>query len=254
MEVFTPPQTLSGSTDEKFLQLRSFLYQLVDKLNRAVTDIDTGMVQTNETVVRSVATETAKKASESAANLKALIIENKHTLEEKIETLSSSLSGTYLAISDFGTYQSSVTTQFEATPETVSQAIHYESTIQTVNDAIAALNEYQDNMDGYIRSGIVYYDGADPVIGIAIGRNLTTTATYVDIDGNRYYEIDKQSFSSVFTDSELAFFDGTQKVAYINNQSLYITFATFTGNVHHGDKWEVSHANGYTIKWIGGSN
>ena len=78
------------------------------------------------------------------------------------------------------------------------------------------------------------------------------TETTVTVDGTEYTEIDKRRFSSVFTASELAFYQGNQKVAYLANDKLYVTDATFTGSVSLGDAWEISHARGFTVKWIGG--
>lgn len=253
MEVFTPLQTLRGTTEEKLAQVRSFLFQLVDKLNRAVVDLDDNIVQTTQTVKNTVSAEAAKTASTNAANLKALIIQNADEVQREIDSITTNLTANYVARSElYGTYTENINTAITQSAEAVTQAIETGTTITTIQDAIGALQQYESNMSGYIKSGIVDWDGITPIIGIAIGQNLEYTSTTEEVDGTVYTEIDKKSFSSVFTATELAFYQGDQKVAYLKNDRLYITDAIFTGTVHHGDKWEVSHTNGYTLKWIGG--
>jgi len=250
-DIFTPPQTLSGDTDEKLVQIRSYLFQLAEKLNRSVKEIDDSIVVTSTEVAKSVSKEQQTSMSQAAANLKQLIIQNAQIIEQEIETLDASLNERYVAISEFGEYQQTVEAQFQATPEYVKQEINFDATVSSINDALATLTQYQSEMSGYIKSGIVDWDGVNPVIGIAIGQDLLFTETQVTVDGTVYTEIDKRQFSSVFTATQLAFYQGDQKVAYLANDRLYITDAIFTGTVHHGSNWEISHTNGYTIKWIG---
>ena len=253
MEVFAPLQTLRGTTEEKLAQVRSFLFQLVEKLNRAVVDLDDNIVETTRTVIGSVSSEAAKAANANAANLRALIIQTADTIEHEMDEIKTDLSSNYVASSElYGTYTESINTTITESAAAVTQAIETGTTITTIQDAIGTLQQYESNMSGYIKSGIVDWDGITPVIGIAIGQELEFTDTQVTVDGTVYTEIDKKQFSSVFTATELAFYQGTQKVAYMKNDRLYITDAIFTGTVHHGDKWEISHTNGYTLKWIGG--
>ena len=98
----------------------------------------------------------------------------------------------------------------------------------------------------YIRTGIVYYDGAVPVYGVAVGQDLTCR----EIDGQRVVE--QSNFRAVFTASRLSFWQDATEVAYVSNNRLYITNITVLGAIAVG-QWSVEAAEGgLAFRWIGG--
>ena len=249
-ELISPPPSLRGEGAEDLRTLRSWLFRLSEQLNLAAARLD----GERETIERTAgqAERTSALSAERAANLKALILQNARDVEREMETLDASLRSRYVAQSDFGEYREAVEARFEATPEYVRQEIGFDAAVTAAGEAVDALRRYQSEMQGYLKAGIVDWDGLNPVLGIAVGQDLAYTETTVTVDGTEYTEIDKRRFSSVFTASELAFYQGNQKVAYLANDKLYVTDATFTGSVSLGDAWEISHARGFTVKWIGG--
>ena len=96
------------------------------------------------------------------------------------------------------------------------------------------------------------YDGAAPVIGIAIGQDIQTSGTDVGADGRTYDVIEKKSFLSILTAEKLSFYQGENEVAYLSNNQLYITAAHILDRIEMGDGWQLGSENGFTVKWVGG--
>lgn len=99
---------------------------------------------------------------------------------------------------------------------------------------------------GYIRTGIVYYDGAAPVYGVAVGQDLTCR----EVDGEKVVE--QNNFRAVFTATRLSFWQDATEVAYVSNNRLYITNITVLGGIDVG-QWSMEAAEGgLAFRWIGG--
>ena len=91
----------------------------------------------------------------------------------------------------------------------------------------------------------MYYDGAVPVYGVAVGQDLTCR----EIDGQRVVE--QSNFRAVFTASRLSFWQDATEVAYVSNNRLYITNITVLEGVTLG-QWQITTASGLAFRWIGG--
>ena len=198
--------------------------------------------------------ENRPKLRNRISNLKSLIIKSAHTVRSEVETLEKSLQSTYVAISDFGTFQEDITGKFEATAASLSQTIDYYATL---NDKLGSVSNefdtYVIDVEGYIRQGIIGYDGAIPIIGIAIGRDLTVTGTQETVNGKTYDVIDTSSNMSVWTPDKLAFYVNGAEIAYFSNGALYVNAVIVQERLVIGhNKWLIDHSNGLTIRWIGG--
>jgi len=255
MTTFEPPR-LTGSEAQQLVQLKSYLFQLSDKLNTALSNLDENNFAANSTartvVSGSLGGEAAETVNQAAATLKALIIKTANDVRAEIDVITTTLEGSYVAASEFGTYQETIAAQLTAMPDYVMQEIDYNATITSINASLGVLEAYQVETSGRIKAGIVYYDGATPIVGIAIGQELATTGSTEEVGGNTYDVIDKKEFSVVLTARKLAFYQGEAEVAYLSNSKLYITNATITGKLALGTDWEISSTDGYTIKWTGG--
>ena len=133
------------------------------------------------------------------------------------------------------------------------QAIAYYAEME---DALHGVSEefdaYTVEVQGYIRQGIIGYDGAAPVIGIAIGRDLRVTGAQETVDGKTYNVIDTSSNMSVWTPERLAFYINGTEAAYFSNGALYAGTVIVQQKLVVGqNKWQIDHASGLTIKWIG---
>lgn len=109
----------------------------------------------------------------------------------------------------------------------------------------AAFEQYRVETEGYIRTGIVCYDGAVPQYGVAVGQNLTCR----EVDGETVVE--QNDFRATFTASKLSFWQDASEVAYVSNNRLYITNITVLEGMSIGE-WEISSENGLVIRWMGG--
>ena len=169
-------------------------------------------------------------------------------MDERVESLSS----TYVARSDFGTYREDINQRITANSTKIEQQFAFASEIQANTNRVEVdFAAYKTNVEGYIRQGIVGYDGTIPIIGIAIGQDIRTTGTSVETERGVFDEIDKRSNMSVWTTEKLSFYIGGQEAAYFSNGKLTVSQIA-TDRITGSGKWDVSFTNGVKFKWMGG--
>jgi len=264
--ILTPP-ILKGTEREQLTQMRDYLFQLQRQLQTALTAVEDGnfsaagtemIVKTAAIAAKQTGAGTADSISQQAATLKSLIIKTADRVKATEESISAILESDYVANSDFGDYKETVKTQINATASGIEQQIQYAADIAAIanNATNLALNDYIVKTNGFIRQGIVGYDGATPILGIAIGQSISPVKVgdveqWDDVDGVSYPIIDKSTeFLSIHSATGLSFYLWGQEVAYINNNKLFITEANITNKLIVGD-WEINHTSGFTIKWVG---
>ena len=258
------PNITAQDQQGKLLQMQSYLHQLVDQLNFSLQAIGNGV----NTPVAGQGTNTASKEPtaaekqllDSVNNLKSLIIKSANSVRAEMDVLETELQSTYVATSDFGTFQEDILTRLTSTAATLDQAISYYAELNALVEGNAeAFGQYVIETEGYIRQGIIGYGGAVPTIGIAIGQDLTVlknadgTVATDTLDGRVYEKIDTSSNMSIWTPDKLAFYVNGVEIAYFSNGALYAGNIIVNGKLYLShNKWEISHANGFAIKWIGG--
>ena len=254
MRIETPP-TLSGQPEQKIAQLNRYLFRMAEMLNVALDTIGSAS-QTSAAMVPSVGTSAANSGksvmpSEEYEELKALIINTAGIVNKTVDTISTELSSQYTAISeDWGTFQKNIGSTITATAEGVVQQYNYSASIETLQEAAAGFSDYMVEAEGYIRQGFIGYDEKNvPIIGIAVGQNLS--AHTVTIDGEEYVDINSTPSCALYTAEKVSFIVSGLEVAYVSNSKLYIRDVEITGKATLG-KWEITTNNGFTIKWIGG--
>ena len=169
-------------------------------------------------------------------------------MDERVESLSS----TYVARSDFGTYREDINQRITTNSTKIEQQFAFASEIQANTNRVEVdFAAYKTNVEGYIRQGIVGYDGTIPIIGIAIGQDIRTTGTSVETEQGVFDEIDKRSNMSVWTTEKLSFYIGGQEAAYFSNGKLTVAQIA-TDRITGSGKWDVSFTSGVKYKWIGG--
>ena len=169
-------------------------------------------------------------------------------MDERVESLSS----TYVARSDFGTYREDIDQRITANSTKIEQQFAFASEIQANTNRVEVdFAAYKTNVEGYIRQGIVGYDGTIPIIGIAIGQDIRTTQTGVETEQGVFDVIDKSSNMSVWTTEKLSFYIGGQEAAYFSNGKLTVAQIA-TDRITGSGKWDVSFTSGVKYKWIGG--
>ena len=169
-------------------------------------------------------------------------------MDERVESLSS----TYVARSDFGTYREDINQRITTNSTKIEQQFAFAAEIQANTNRVEVdFAAYKTNVEGYIRQGIVGYDGTIPIIGIAIGQDIRTTGTSVETEQGVFDEIDKRSNMSVWTTEKLSFYIGGQEAAYFSNGKLTVSQIA-TDRITGSGKWDVSFTSGVKYKWIGG--
>ena len=78
------------------------------------------------------------------------------------------------------------------------------------------------------------------------------TGAQETVDGKTYNVIDTSSNMSVWTPERLAFYINGTEAAYFSNGALYAGTVIVQQKLVVGqNKWQIDHASGLTIKWIG---
>lgn len=238
-----PPQNMPA-------EVYSYLFQMVQLLNLSVESISSG------TVVQTVSSKgTSSEGTEidnSYDELKSLIIKTADNVSKEIVRMDSFVRENYVAQSEFGVYTQELSRELEdETPEAITQYYSFYSKLQAnIDGVMAALEDYTVNTEGYIRTGIVAYENGVPLLGVAVGQNLTSTTTDI-VDGQEFPVVEEKNFRAVFTAQKLSFWQDSTEVAYLSNNKLYITNSTVLENLQIGE-WAVSSTNGLAFKWIGG--
>lgn len=246
MSAFPMPPYPTGSVAEQCARQYSYLFQMAQQLNMVLEQLDGSQTGAASRAVQGGAAGTAAPSAQSMDQLRSLVVRTAEAVTQRMESLSAKLEGEYVASGEFGTYLQSLSAYLEANPEAVTQYYGFVSDLSGDIDGIRETFEsYRVDTEGYIRTGIVYYDGMTPVYGVAVGQNLTTSQ-----DGGETV-VEQNNFRAVFTATKLSFWQDSTEVAYISNNKLYITNITVLGALELG-KWKLTGTDGLTVRWIGG--
>lgn len=236
------PPLPAGSPGEALLRQYTYLTEMARQLNLAEAQVREAIPAAAEK-----APGLAKRADLAAQyqNLKALIIKSADTVRAEMERLEAELTGSYLAKSDFGSYVEQLSLYLEANPEAVTQyykfAADLRADLEQVDTDFAA---WRTETGGYIRTGIVAWDGDAPIYGVAVGQDLTVH----EVDGETV--VDQRQFRSTFTANRLSFWQDETEVAYISDNRLYIRSAEVLDGLTLGP-WRLTTSGGLAIQWNG---
>lgn len=243
-----PPQELEGAT-------YAYLFELVSALDLSLRNLDEQNFREGS-YARAAAeggltAEQKKTMDAGLSTLRSQIIKTAKIVRKEMDVLETRLRSEYLAVSDFGTYRESVEGQITALAGSIEQLISYTSEISDDLGGMGeAFDRYRVETEGYIKQGIIGYDGAVPVIGIAIGQDIKLTGATEEVDGKTYDVIDTTSNMSVWTPEKLAFYINGSETAYFSNGALNVENIIVGGKLTVGS-WEISTGNGCTVRWIG---
>ncbi len=245
------PASPAGSLRQQVMQQYAYLFQMAQQLNLALEQLEqaeSGTVRAAGASSGGAAGGTKLAAADRQyQKLRSMIVKTADQVRHTREELTARLQEEYVAVSDFGSYVASLSAYLEANPEAVTQYYSFFSDLKANVEAVdAAFRHYKVDTEGYIRTGIVSYDGAVPVYGVAVGQDLVCR----EVDGEQVVE--QNNFRAVFTATRLSFWQDATEVAYVSNNRLYITNITVLGGIAIGD-WSVEAAeSGLAFRWIGG--
>ena len=224
------PNITATDTEGKMSQMQSYMHQLVEQLNWALSTVDNAIQGNTANVV--MTSQKAQNSEEEAVNtfnsIKALIIKSADIVTAYEETIREELKGEYVAVSDFGTYTQKTDLVIEKNSKDINEVY---TNVQTIGEDVKTTN-------AYIKRGYLGDDKqGNAVYGIAVGE------TNEDGEYKQY---------AWFTSSKLSFFDGGgNEVAYISKNRLNITDAIFHGTVQFGG-YKADTSDGLAFTWIGG--
>lgn len=231
------PNITATTAEEQLKQVKSYLYQMVEQLNWAMKNMESGGTSESLTVTSSTAAQ-EKEATSTFNNIKALIIKSADIVNAYYEVINRRLEGRYMAESDFGTYLES-TTQAITENSTLIERLY--TNIQEIASQMEGVGNSIVNVNAHIRSGLLYYDDDGiPVYGVEVGQKTEVNGEEVF---NRYAR---------FTSGKLSFYDQNNiEVAYISNYKLYINHAEVTGSLRLGGFKDMVQADGSVVtKWL----
>ena len=253
----TPPG-LKGSQEQQLLQVYSYLFRLSENLNVALNNLNkdnySSAVQLGSTQQTSPTASSGDDKgidlADSYNELRALINNTTTIVSNEITRLENGLAGKYVAASDWGTFQENFINTIQNEAGAVVESYGYDSKLEALDEKAAGFSEYRISTEGYIRRGFIEYDENNvPIIGIAIGQGLTSTA--VTIDGEEYQRIDSTQSCAFYTAEKVSFRVNGVEVAYVSNKKLFISDVEIAGSVIIGGEWMISTNNGLKIQWIG---
>lgn len=247
MTTISMPPYPTGTAAQIAARQYSYLFQMAQQLNLALEALESGAAVQGQGSVQSAPAGSAVIAlQQQYENLRSQIVKTAQQVEKTTESLTAKLHEEYVAQSDFGTYVQRLSAYLEANPEALTQYYGFCGDLQANVAAVdAAFNHYRIDTQGYIRTGIVAYEGDTPIYGVAVGQNLTTR----QVDGETVVE--QNNFRAVFTARRLGFWQDDTEIAYLSDNRLYITDITVLSGLNVGS-WRLDSNGGLSFQWMGG--
>ena len=162
------PSIAGKTTQEQLESMRRYLCSVTEQLNLADWSAKATLTEISQAIDADSLSEAEKKTTLSGYGaLKALIIKTADVAAANSETWSTKLSGSYVAISDFGKYLEKTQLTIEGNSVGIKQLYDYTAGVN---------NAFSVNSQQYIKTGLLYYKDAVPVYGVGVG-NIETTVT-----------------------------------------------------------------------------
>lgn len=233
---------ITGRTEmEQLIQVKSYLHQLADQLNFALTEVE-NKASAIATPTKKSKAEQEVEAQETFTSIKSLIIKSADIVEAYSEAIEMQLSGKYVAVSDYGAFTQETNAKISANSSQIEANFN---DLQKVLTSIESIME----TEGYIKAGVVDEVNGVPMYGLEIGQTTTQTT-----DGGK--EDVFKAFAR-FTSDRLTFFDS------YGNQAAWISQNTFTtpnlviedsgGTFKIGNLKDIVRSDGSIVtKYVGG--
>lgn len=207
------PSIAGKTSGEQLESMRRYLCTLTDQLNLA--DWSAGAVL--QEVSRAIDADSLPDAERKTqlgnfGQLKALIIKTADYAAANSESFKTQLSGNYIAVSDFGKYWQKATMTVDGNEFGIRQLYDYAAGIN---------NDFAVNSQQYVKTGLLYYNGAVPVYGVGVG-NIETTVTK---DGETVVDQKKNELVTV-TPGRVSFWQGGDEIAYLSAKKLHFPSGT----------------------------
>ena len=235
------PNITATTERDQLLQVKSYLHQLVQDLNWALSTIGTENSTGNSAVKSQGASDsvTKKELTTSYNELRSLIIKSANTVSAYAEAAEERYKSLYVAQSDFGIYKEAAEQRIVENSTSIEQ---FYTNVREIITQIDTLEYSLIDVTANIRSGLLDEDdGGVPIYGVEVGQRT-------EIDGVEVFD----KFAR-FTSERLSFFDqNDNEVAYISDRKLYITHVEVKGTLRMGGFLDTVQADGRIVtKWVG---
>lgn len=233
---------IGGTAEDNLRDLNRYVYQLTEKLNYAMSIIDTP--EAEEAYVKEVTGAGASADAESKARdifnqIKNLIISSADIVEAYYEQMSMRMEGTYVAKSDFGVYAEETAADIEANSTAILQ--NY-SLIQEITGAITQIINTQMETRAWVRSGLLDDTVTPPVYGVEVGQVTTENGQEIF---NKFAR---------FTAGGIYFYlpgtSSTEPVAQFTGTMLLVTNVRILARLTIGG-YVINSTDGLQFKWGG---
>ena len=162
------PSIAGKTTQEQLESMRRYLCSVTEQLNLADWSAKATLTEISQAIDADSLSEAEKKTTLSGYGaLKALIIKTADFAAANSETWSTKLSGSYVAISDFGKYLEKTQLTIEGNSVGIKQLYDYTAGVN---------NQFSVNSQQFIKTGLLYFNDVTPVYGVGVG-NIETTVT-----------------------------------------------------------------------------
>ena len=207
------PSITGRTAQEQMESMRRYLCGMAEQLNLADWSAKAALTEIAQAIDADSLPEAEKKTTLSGyAALKSLIIKTADFAAANSETWSTKLSGSYVAVSDFGKYLEKTQLTIEGNSVGIRQLYDYTAGVN---------NAFSVNAQQYIKTGLLYYKDAVPVYGVGVG-NIETTVTD---GGERVIDQTKNELVTV-TPDRVSFWQDGQEVAYLSDKKLHFPSGT----------------------------
>lgn len=264
------PPILSGNNRQDIANLRDYLFRMARSLdpvantgsqNLAVRyqngkqivvpagggaeSADIEQIRRNATELRDQILKTGKELDtekEARANGDA-------TVTSYVDSKTEIYNSTYLAKSEFGTFEETIDTRIATTARGVVESYDFNEKISNIGCDVKDLQEYTTSIDGQIRRGIVRDPTTDQwVTGIAISQDLQFTGLVCDKDdvnnpgdGHVYYYMSEGQTFGLYTSTGWQFWIGGHRKGWYNSQqeTLYVENLQVADRLRIGGTWQM---------------
>ena len=207
------PSIAGKTSGEQLESMRRYLCTLTDQLNLADWSASATLREISQAIDADGMTDAERKTQlGNFGQLKALIIKTADYAAANSEKFQTKLSGNYVAVSDFGKYWQKATMTVDGNEFGIRQLYDYAAGIN---------NDFAVNSQQYVKTGLLYYNGAVPVYGVGVG-NIETTVTK---DGETVVDQTKNELVTV-TPGRVSFWQGGDEIAYLSAKKLHFPSGT----------------------------
>lgn len=207
------PSIAGKTSGEQLESMRRYLCTLTDQLNLADWSASATLREISQAIDADSLPDAERKTQlGNFGQLKALIIKTADYAAANSESFKTQLSGNYVAVSDFGKYWQKATMTVDGNEFGIRQLYDYAAGIN---------NDFAVNSQQYVKTGLLYYNGAVPVYGVGVG-NIDTTVTK---DGETVVDQTKNELVTV-TPGRVSFWQGGDEIAYLSAKKLHFPSGT----------------------------